>query len=137
MAQKALFSGLVFDEDGQAVRTTYIGQDAVYVINDNGFHRHIDAEQIDRQVVEAFIEQLRENKEFAIGQALEMMNQDDIFAKAALESSIDAVDYEQVTHQGVPPQAIDMLGMLGFRIIINFHGDIVRLDQPTGPIDEE
>jgi len=29
-----------------------------------------------------------------------------------------------------------MMGMLGFRVIINVHGELVRLDQPTAPDDE-
>jgi hypothetical protein len=29
-----------------------------------------------------------------------------------------------------------MLGMMGFRIIVDYHGDLVRLDQPAAPLDE-
>ncbi|MCL4870671.1 MAG: hypothetical protein KJ063_17045 [Anaerolineae bacterium] len=136
MARQALFSGLVIDEDGRPVQTTYVGQDAVYVIDDNGFYRHIDADQIDRQVVNVFIEQLQQNKDVAITEALKFIGQDDLFAKAALDASIDTVNPDQVIAQGIPQQARDMLGMMGFRIVINFHGEIVRLDQPTLP-DEE
>jgi hypothetical protein len=133
MAKQALFSGLVFDEDGRPVLTSFVGEEAVYVIDDNGFYRHIDAEQIDRQVVNVFIEQLQENKDIAVTEALKFMQQDDLFTKAALDASIDNVNPDQIVSQGIPPQARDMLGMMGFRIIINFHGEIVRLDQPAAP----
>jgi hypothetical protein len=136
MARQALFSGLVVDEDGRPVPTTYVGQDAVYVIDDNGFYRHIDADQIDRQVVNVFIEQLQQNKDVAITEALKFIGQDDLFAKAALDASIDTVNPDQVIAQGIPQQARDMLGMMGFRIVINFHGEIVRLDQPAVADDE-
>lgn len=133
MAKQALFSGLVVDEDGRPVLTSFVGEEAVYVIDDNGFYRHIDAEQIDRQVVNVFIEQLQENKDIAVTEALKFMQQDDLFTKAALDASIDNVNSDQIVSQGIPPQARDMLGMMGFRIIINFHGEIVRLDQPAAP----
>jgi hypothetical protein len=29
-----------------------------------------------------------------------------------------------------------MLGMMGFRIIINFHGEIIRIEQPAVADDE-
>ena len=133
MAKNALFSGLVFDEEGRPVLTTFVGEEAVYVIDDNGFYRHIDAEQIDRQVVNVFIEQLQENRDIAVTEALKFMQQDDLFTKAALDASIDSVSLDQIVAQGIPQQARDMLGMMGFRIIINFHGEILRLEQPAAP----
>ena len=38
--------------------------------------------------------------------------------------------------QGVPAQARDMLGMLGFRVVVNVHGEVVRLEQPSAPEGE-
>ena len=38
--------------------------------------------------------------------------------------------------QGVPAQARDMLGMLGFRVVVNMHGEVLRLDQPSAPEDD-
>jgi hypothetical protein len=43
---------------------------------------------------------------------------------------------EKIMEQGIPEQARNMMGMVGFRIIINLHGEVVRLDQPSIP-DEE
>jgi hypothetical protein len=43
------------------------------------------------------------------------------------------VDIDQIIAQGIPLQAREMMGMLGFRVVINLHGELVRLDQPTVP----
>jgi hypothetical protein len=131
-----MFAGLVYDEYERLVGTAVVGHEAHYVIDDNGFHRHIDAEVIDRQVLSFFLQQLEENKDLAIEQALNMMGTDDIFAKAALDAQLRNIDMDQIMAQGIPTQARDMLGMLGFRIIINFHGEVIRLDQPAPPDTE-
>jgi hypothetical protein len=136
MARQALFEGLVYDEDDRLVETAVIGPDAHYVVDDQGFKRHIDSEQIDRQVLAFFLQQLDANKDIAVEQALKMMGKDDIFTKAALDSQIDNIDMDQIIAQGIPLQARNMMGMLGFRVIINYHGDLVKLDQPAVP-DED
>jgi len=133
MARQAMFAGLVYDDYERLVETAVVGHEANYVIDDDGFHRHIDAEVVDRQVLGFFLKQLEENKDLAIEQALNMMGTDDIFAKAALDAQLRNIDMDQIIAQGIPEQARNMLGMLGFRIIINFHGEVIRLDQPTMP----
>ena len=135
MARQALFEGLVYDERELLVETNIIGSDAVYVIDDNGFRRHIDAEVVDRQVLGLFLEQLHDNKELAVEQALKFLGRDDLFTKAAIDASMRNVDMDQIIAQGIPEQARNMMGMLGFRIIIDLHGEVVRLDQPTAPED--
>ena len=135
MARQALFEGLVYDERELLVETDAIGPDAVYVIDDNGFKRHIDAEVVDRQVLGLFFEQLQDNKELAVEQALKFLGRDDLFTKAAIDASMRNVDMDQIIAQGIPEQARNMMGMLGFRIIIDLHGEVLRLDQPTAPED--
>ena len=44
--------------------------------------------------------------------------------------------YEKLSEIGIPDEARAYLGMMGFRIIINVHGDIIAIDQP-GVIDSE
>ncbi len=136
MARQALFDGLVYDEYENLVQTAVIGADAHYVVDDAGFMRHIDSEVVDRQVLGFFMEQLEDNKEMAVEQALNFMGKDDLFTKAAVDSSINNVDMDQIIAQGIPLQARNMMGMLGFRIVINVHGEVIRLDQPTAPDDE-
>ena len=137
MAYQALFTGLVFDELDNPVSTTTIGGDQFYVIDDDGFLRHIDAQQVDREVLAFFVEQLRENQDLAVAQMLQMIGSDDLMTKAAIESQMRNVSVDQILAQGLPTQARDMLGMMGFRIVINVHGELVRMDQPTLPGGEE
>ncbi len=136
MANKALFQDLIYDEGGNRVETAVVGHDVFYVIDDAGFKRHIDADMVDRQVLSVFLQQLEENKDIAVEQALRMMGKDDLFTKAALDAQLNNIDMDQIIAQGIPAQARDMMGMMGFRITINFHGEVINLDQPTLPDDE-
>jgi hypothetical protein len=136
MALNALFAGLVYDEQDNLVEVSHIGLDAQYVIDDAGFHRHINAEDVDRQVLQVLLQQLEENKDVAVEQALNFLGKDDLFTKAAVDASMRNVNIDQILKQGFPAQARDMMGMVGFRIIINYHGEVVRIDQPAVPYDE-
>ena len=136
MARQAMFDGLVDDEYDNLLTTAVVGGEAQYVFDDDGFHRHIDADGIDRQVLAFFLNQLQENKELAVEQALKMLGSDDLLTKAAVDASLRNINMEQVMAQGVPAQARDMLGMLGFRVVVNVHGEVVRLEQPSAPEGE-
>lgn len=136
MARQAMFSGLIFDEYDNPVATAVVGGEAQYVIDDDGFQRHVDAETVDRQVLAFFLEQLNQNKDLAVQQAMEMMGQDDLLTKAAIDDSLSHISADQIIAQGVPAQARDMLGMFGLKIVIDLHGDLVRLDQPSAPEEE-
>jgi len=136
MTGKALFEGLVYDEMGNIVETTIVGEEAFYMIDDDGFFRHISSEDVDKQVLSIFMHQLEENKELAVEQMLKMMGKDDLFTKAAIDASLRNIDLDHIIAQGIPEQARNMLGLLGFRIVINFHGEVVKLDQPAAPEDE-
>ncbi len=135
MARQAMFDGLVYDEVDNLLTTAVIGGEAQYVFDDDGFRRHIDADAVDRQVVAFFLNQLQENKELAVEQALKMLGSDDLLTKAAVDASLRNINMDQVMAQGVPAQARDMLGMLGFRVVVNVHGEVVRLEQPSAPED--
>jgi len=135
VAQQALFTGLIYDDRDLLVDTAFIGSEAHYVVDDNGFLRHIDAEGVDRQILSVFIQQLQENKDLAVEQALKFMGRDDLFTKAAIDASMRNINMDQIIAQGIPEQARDMMGMLGFKIIINLHGQVIRMDQPAMPDD--
>ncbi len=136
MAHQALFAGIVCDESENLVQTSIVGGEAFYVVDDDGFLRHIPAEDVDRQVLAIFLEQLHDNKEMAVEQALRMMGRDDLFTKAAIDASLRNVSADEIIRQGIPQQARDMMAMVGFRVVINMHGEIVRFDQPTLTTDE-
>ena len=92
MAQSAMFGGLVVDEAGNLAEVSHVGQNACYVVFDDDFKRHIDAEEVDRQVLQFMRGQVDENRDMAVSTMLEMMGKDDIFTKAAVESSINNME---------------------------------------------
>ena len=53
----AFFEGLVETEDGVPVAAVRIGGESFYVIDDQGFRRHVDAQPIDRAVLAQFLGQ--------------------------------------------------------------------------------
>ena len=95
--------------------------------------RHINAEEVDRQVLGFFLKQLEDNKDVAVDQALSMLGKDDLFTKAAIDAQLRNVDMDQIIAQGLPLQARNMLGMLGFRVSINLHGEVTGINQPSMP----
>lgn len=134
MARSAMFAGLVFDESGRPAEVAWVGEDAHYVVEDDGFRRHIDATHVDRAVLRFLREQVEDQRDVAVEAMLNMMGQDDIFTKAAVEASINRM--EEAVGQPIPEDARQWLGMLGFRIIVDFHGDVVDIQMPAGGIDE-
>ena len=141
MPKKAVFEGLVYDEYNNPVQTGSIGNEPCYIVDDEGFMRHIPAEDIDRQVWRYMQEQIEGKEDFLSEQAAEMLGQGDIFTKAAIESQLKNLDlqFEQLANVGIPEESRLYLGMIGFRIIISIHGDVLEVVQPgivEGP-DEE
>ena len=133
MSHQALFAGLVIDENDRPLDVAMVGNDAAYVIDDDGFRRHIDAAQIDRQVLTILQEQINANKDMVEQGIMKAVGSDDLFTKAAIDKSIE--NFDQVLERGLPPVALQWLGMMGFRIVVNLHGEVIKLDQP-GAIDE-
>ncbi|MFZ5915645.1 MAG: hypothetical protein ACOYZ7_01775 [Chloroflexota bacterium] len=138
MAQKqALFTNLVFNEQDEPAEVVFLEGEPHYIILDAGFRRHVEASHIDRQVMAAIREQILSQREFVIQGILQMLGQDDLFTKAMIDSSIEHLD-ERLYEQGLPEEARSWLGMLGFKVVVNHHGDVVRLDMPSQemPADE-
>ena len=105
-----------------------VGDVPNYVVEDAGFRRHVESEAVDRQVIEMLREQFMAHREIATDAMLQMLGKDDLFTKAMIDASIKNMD--QVIEQGLPDGARAWLGMLGFRVVINTHGEVVRLDMP-------
>ncbi len=135
MANNAMFAGLVVDEDGNAAEVAWVGENACYVVMDDDFRRHIDAELVDKQVLRFMRGQVEEHRDLAVTQMLDMLGKDDIFTKAAVESSINKID--QQVGQPIPEEARQWMGMLGFRVIIDFHGNVTDIQLPAGGIDDD
>jgi hypothetical protein len=133
----AFFEGLIETEDGLPVGVATVGQADYYVIDDQGFMRHIEAATVDRVVLAQFIEQMQEHRDEASQAMLKLMGSEDLFTKAAVDSTLKNVNVEQMLGQRLPAEARQWLGMLGFRIVIDYHGDVVRVDMPAAPDGED
>ena len=49
--KRAIFAGLISNEQGEPVDTKYLGDEPFYVIPDGDFYRHVEAEQVDSAVI--------------------------------------------------------------------------------------
>jgi hypothetical protein len=132
MGRVALFEGLIATKTGEPVAVTFIGQVPHYVVPDDDFMRHVESERIDRQVLQILHEQLEAHRELAIEAALKMIGKDDLFTKAMIEASINQMD--RLLEQGIPEEMRAWLGLTGFKVIVNYRGDVVHVEQP-GQID--
>ncbi len=132
MPQQALFAGLIVDENGNPVETGNVGGEPMYVVNDYGFRRHIPSEQVDRQVLRMMAEQIKGHEDLLSDQTAKMLGQEDIFTKAIIQNQLKNIDQQldQVLQTGIPEEGRAYMGMMGFKIIINLHGEVVGLEQP-------
>lgn len=139
--KRALFEGLVLDTSDQPLDITWVGDEPNYIVNDAGFLRHIPAEEIDQQVWDALTAGISGNEEFLSEQTAKMLGQEDIFTIAVIRKQLEnsAYQFEQLRNTGLPQDLRTYLGMAGFRIIVDIHGEVVEIRQPAvaSPDDEE
>jgi len=133
MPRQPIFTGLVVDEGDHVAGTAYIGDEPCYVVDDGGFLRHIPSEQVDRQVLGRMRQLISGNENLLSEQAAKMLGMDDIFSKAMLQNQLKNIDqqFEALLQVGIPEESRAFLGMSGFKVVINIHGEVVRLDQPA------
>jgi hypothetical protein len=139
MTKKAVFAGLVFDEFDRSVEAAYVGQEPCYIVDDDGFRRHIPAEDVDRQVLQLMMESMQGHEDMVVDQTAKMLGQDDIFSRAMIDSQIKNLDkqFDAVMENGIPEEMRAYLGMMGFRIRINVHGQVIELEQPGAIADDD
>src|SRR5512138_2020523 len=127
-----LFGGLIVDELGNPVETGTVGGEPMYVVNDYGFRRHIPSEQVDRQVLKMMAEQIKGHEDLLSEQTAKMLGQEDIFTRAMIQNQLKNIDQQldQVLRTGIPEEGRAYMGMMGFKVIINVHGEVVGLEQP-------
>jgi hypothetical protein len=128
----ALFAGLVFSEQDEPAEVVYIGAVPHYVILDDDFRRHVEAETVDRQVIQWLRQQILSNRELITQEMLAMLGKNDLFTKAMIDASIQNIDghIDVLFNQGLPEDTRTWLGMLGFKVVVNVHGEVVRLGAP-------
>lgn len=127
---RALFADLVFNEEGQPAKEVAIGGVPHYAIPDGDFMRHVEAEYVDRQIVAQLRDMLAPMRDAIVEATVQMMGEEGLFARAAVEQAIDNMD------RILEPGAVDVdefrtaLWMAKFRAVVNVHGDVVRLEIP-------
>jgi hypothetical protein len=140
MAKKEpLFLGLVFSEDGKALEAARVGEEAFYILDDAGFRRHIRARAVDEAILRWLWEQIRGHEEELAEQAAHLTGQEDIFSKAVLKNSLSHPEayVEEIFRSGLPESTRMWMGMMGFRAVVNVHGELVRVEQPARAADED
>jgi hypothetical protein len=136
---KPLFEGLIIDEFDQAVTVAYVGGEPFYIVNDSGFRRHVPTADVDRQVLELMRGQIKGNEDLLGEQTAKMIGQDDLFSRAIIMNQLKNLDkqFDNLLSTGIPEEGRAYLGMMGFRIVINIHGEVVRFDQPAAASGED
>lgn len=141
MPRQPVFAGLVFDEQGRPAEVAYVGDEPCYVVDDAGFRRHIPSEQVDRQVFEAMQEMISGHEDLLSEQTAKMLGQDDIFSVAMIQSQLKNLDqqFNALLESGLPEEARAYMGIMGFRIIVDVHGQVIDIQQPgiIAPDDDE
>ena len=138
MGHKPVFTGLIIDEYDKPVEVIYVGEEPCYVVDDAGFRRHIPSEQVDRQVLQMMQDMIAGHEDQLGEQAAKMIGAEDIFSRALINSQLKNIDkqFSSLMETGIPEEARAYMGMMGFRITINMHGDVIKVDQP-GAIDSD
>ena len=138
MPRQPLFAGLVIDEMGRPAETAYVGDEPCYVVDDAGFRRHIPSEQVDRAVLGQIADLMKGSEGMISEQTAKMLGQEDVFTKAAIEAQLKNIDrqFDQLMQAGIPEDMRAYMGMTGFKIIINLHGEVLKVEQPGTASDE-
>ena len=139
MAYQPLFQGLIVDENDQPVDVAIVGDEPCYVVNDAGFHRHIPSESVDRQVLLTMGNMIEGHEDELADQTAKMLGQDDIFSKALIENQLKNLEqqFEAVLKTGIPEEGRAYMGMMGFRVRINVHGEVLEVTQPGAAAPED
>lgn len=139
MPKSPIFAGLVFDENGRPAETAFVGGEPMYVVDDAGFRRHIPSEQVDRQVLEIMRQSITGHEDLLTDQAAKMLGQDDIFSRAMIETQIKNIDkqFDALMENSIPEEMRAYLGMMGFRVHINLHGEVIDVEQPGMIADDD
>jgi len=138
MPKQPLFAGLVVDESDRPAETAYVGDEPCYVVDDYGFRRHIPSEQVDRVVLSQIAGLMKGSEDLISEQTAKMLGQEDVFTKAAIEQQLKNIDkqFDQLMQAGIPEDMRAYLGMVGFKIVINVHGEVLKVEQPGAASDE-
>jgi hypothetical protein len=87
---------------------------------------------VDRQVLEGMREMIEGHEDIITEQTAKMLGQEDIFSKALIEKQLKEIDkqFDALLEAGIPEEGRAYMGMIGFRVRINMHGDVIEVIQP-------
>jgi hypothetical protein len=132
---RALFQGLVYNEAGEPVEVAFVGGVAHYAIPDDGFLRHVEAQAVDDAVLSQLQEQVSAVQDELVRAMMTMLGKEDIFTKAALEASVR--NLKDNVRQADQAQWLPWLRLLGFRVVVNVHGEVVEVIYPEQASDDD
>ncbi len=129
---RPVFRGLVYDEHGRPVDVTFVGREPHYVVEDMGMKFHVPTVQVDRQILDVFRELMEGHEDYIVQETARMLGQDDPFTRAAIAARLKNLDehFDELLKRGLPGDARLWLGMIGFRVTINFRGEVLRVHIP-------
>lgn len=130
----AIFSGLISNEQGEPVETRHLGDEPFYVIPDGDFRRHVEAEKVDNAVIALLREQIEGMEDIVVDGVLKFLGKEDLFTKASIDMALK--NFEQGFRNADPEQWKPWLGMMGFRIIVDVHGQVVEVISPQQEIGD-
>ncbi len=95
--------------------------------------------KVDNEVLNKMYEMIKGHEEFISEQAVSMLGQDDIFSRAIFIEQLKNIDkqFDQLIESGFPEDSRTYMGMTGFRVIINHHGEVIEVEQPGLIADDE
>ena len=132
MATQAFFTGLIYDDNDNLIEAVNVGNDSFYVVDDYGFKRHIDSREVDEKIIRLFTDQIDGNEDYLANAAANMTGKTDLFSMAMFKSQLKNIDkeIEAMFRQGPPPGLAEILGMSGFKVNIDMHGNIINVKMP-------
>jgi hypothetical protein len=122
---------MVYSERGEAAKVAYIGEVAHYAIPDCGFWPQVTAYEVDRAVIAELKERVDAVQDELMPAVLQMLGKEDLFTKAAIAASIRHL--EEDMRSSAPEEWVPSLQMLGFRIVVNVHGQVLEIVYPQPP----
>ncbi len=129
---QSLFSGLIYNEEGQPIGTVTVGSEICYAIPEGDFVCHVTAVDVDRQVLLHLKERLIGMKDAVVDGVMQMTGSDDPFSRAAIETSLENLERILELPAGTANLEDMRMGlwMTGFRVTVNLHGEVVALEIP-------
>jgi hypothetical protein len=130
MTRPPLFVDLIFGEDGLPVQVSAVGSVPHYVVPDGDFLRHVEAADVDRQIILQVKERFVAMRDIIAEGVTQMIGQEELFTRASVLHAIDHMDEFFESDQLDVDQLRTTLWMLKFRAIVDVHGNVVRLEMP-------